>query len=180
MVSLAALRWLTDQDAFVMLDRDGSVLATTGPVSSSDAKLRRAQALANQSGAALRITRELISQKILFGVKRNSAAASAESLEVGRAPDADAQTSKHGTIHNLASAVIRSGGLCKQQNHANAYPVTIAGRSFFRSDLRGDEKALSLLRLGIGVTLWSHRHPTDSPRDLEDPANIVWRRRANC
>ena len=33
MVSLAALRWLADQDAsFVMLDRDGSVLATTGPV----------------------------------------------------------------------------------------------------------------------------------------------------
>jgi hypothetical protein len=33
MISLAALRWLADQDAsFVMLDRDGSVLATTGPV----------------------------------------------------------------------------------------------------------------------------------------------------
>src|SRR6266403_5146080 len=37
MVSLAALRWLADQDAsFVMLDRDGSVLATTGPVRPSD------------------------------------------------------------------------------------------------------------------------------------------------
>jgi hypothetical protein len=47
-----------------MLDRDGSVLATTGPVRSSDAKLRRAQALAHSSGAALRITRELISQKV--------------------------------------------------------------------------------------------------------------------
>jgi CRISPR-associated endonuclease Cas1 len=65
MVSLAALRWLADQDAsFVMLERDGSVLATTGPVPSSDAKLRRAQALAQSSGAALRITRELISQKL--------------------------------------------------------------------------------------------------------------------
>jgi len=33
MVSLAALRWLADQDAaFVMLERDGNVLATTGPV----------------------------------------------------------------------------------------------------------------------------------------------------
>src|SRR5437868_11854600 len=47
MVSLSALRWLADQDAaFVMLDRDGSVLATTGPVRPSDAKLRRAQAFA--------------------------------------------------------------------------------------------------------------------------------------
>ncbi len=65
MVSLAALRWLADQDAsFVMLERDGNVLATTGPVRSSDAKLRRAQALAHSSGAALRITRELISQKL--------------------------------------------------------------------------------------------------------------------
>jgi CRISPR-associated endonuclease Cas1 len=65
MVSLAALRWLADQDAaFVMLERDGSVLATTGPVRSSDAKLRRAQALAHHSGAALRVTRELISQKL--------------------------------------------------------------------------------------------------------------------
>jgi CRISPR-associated endonuclease Cas1 len=65
MVSLAALRWLADQDAsFVMLERDGSVLATTGPVRPSEAKLRRAQALAHSSGAALKITRELISRKL--------------------------------------------------------------------------------------------------------------------
>src|ERR1039458_2262214 len=65
MVSLAALRWLADQDvAFSMLERDGKVLAVTGPVCSSDAKLRRAQALAHSSGAALRITRELITQKL--------------------------------------------------------------------------------------------------------------------
>jgi len=64
-ITLEALRWLAEQDAsFVMLDRDGSVLATTGPVRSSDAKLRRAQALAHHSGAALRITRELISRKL--------------------------------------------------------------------------------------------------------------------
>jgi CRISPR-associated endonuclease Cas1 len=65
MVSLAALRWLADQDAaFVMLDRDGSVLATTGPVRPSDAKLRRAQAMAAQSGTGLEIARELISRKL--------------------------------------------------------------------------------------------------------------------
>jgi CRISPR-associated protein Cas1 len=64
-ISLAALQWLAAQDAsFVMLDRDGSVLATTGPVRPSDAKLRRAQALAHVSGAALRVTRELIRQKL--------------------------------------------------------------------------------------------------------------------
>ena len=65
MVSLAALRWLADQDvSFAMLERNGKVLAVTGPVRPSDAKLRRAQALANSSGAALRISRELISQKL--------------------------------------------------------------------------------------------------------------------
>jgi len=64
-VSLAALRWLSDQKAsLVMLERDGSVLATTGPARSSDARLRRAQAFAHASGAALRITRELIRQKL--------------------------------------------------------------------------------------------------------------------
>ena len=66
MVSLAALRWLADQDAaFVMLDRNGSVLATTGPVRKSDARLRRAQGLADSSGMGLRIVRELILQKLL-------------------------------------------------------------------------------------------------------------------
>src|ERR1700746_3531847 len=65
MVSLAALRWLADQDAsFVMLNRDGSVLATTGPVPASDSRLRRAQSLAHQSGAAVEISRGLISQKL--------------------------------------------------------------------------------------------------------------------
>lgn len=64
-VSLAALRWLADQKAsFVMLDRDGSVLLTTGPVRPSEAKLRRAQALAMQNGAAFRISRELIDRKL--------------------------------------------------------------------------------------------------------------------
>jgi len=65
MVSLAALRWLADQDAsFVMLDRDGSVLATTGPVRSSDAKLRRSQSLSISNGTGLRIARDLISKKL--------------------------------------------------------------------------------------------------------------------
>jgi CRISPR-associated endonuclease Cas1 len=64
-ISLAALRWLADQKAsLVMLNRDGTVLCTTGPVRPSDAKLRRAQALAHASGAAMRIAKELISQKL--------------------------------------------------------------------------------------------------------------------
>jgi CRISPR-associated endonuclease Cas1 len=65
MVTFEALRWLSDQDAaFVMLDRDGSVLAVSGPVGSSDARLRRAQSLAHHSGVAVRIASQLISQKL--------------------------------------------------------------------------------------------------------------------
>ena len=65
MISLAALRWLSAQDvSFSMLERNGNVLAVTGPVSPSDSKLRRAQAVSHLSGAALRISRELISRKL--------------------------------------------------------------------------------------------------------------------
>jgi CRISPR-associated endonuclease Cas1 len=64
-ITLEALRWLADQGgAFVMLDRRGKVLAVTGPVSPSDARLRRAQALALGNGTALKISKELISQKL--------------------------------------------------------------------------------------------------------------------
>jgi CRISPR-associated endonuclease Cas1 len=64
-ISLAALRWLADQDAaFVMLERDGKVLMTTGPVKPSDARLRRSQGLAHESGIALKIARELIAEKL--------------------------------------------------------------------------------------------------------------------
>jgi CRISPR-associated endonuclease Cas1 len=65
-VSLAALRWLADQDAaFVMLDRTGKVLLATGPVGTRDARLRRAQALAVQSGIAVPIARELVARKLI-------------------------------------------------------------------------------------------------------------------
>jgi CRISPR-associated endonuclease Cas1 len=65
MVSFAALRWLADQNAaFVMLERDGSVLATTGPARPSDARLRRAQALAGSNGTAVQLAIELITKKL--------------------------------------------------------------------------------------------------------------------
>ena len=64
-VTLEALRWLADQGAaFVMLDRNGKVLCVTGPVRSSDARLRRAQALAGRSGIGIEIARELIDKKL--------------------------------------------------------------------------------------------------------------------
>jgi CRISPR-associated endonuclease Cas1 len=65
-ISLEAIRWISDQDAaFVMLERDGSVLTTTGPVCPSDARLRRAQSIASTNGVALEISRELIRKKLI-------------------------------------------------------------------------------------------------------------------
>jgi CRISPR-associated endonuclease Cas1 len=64
-ISLAALRWLSDQDAsFAMLDRDGSVLLATGPAGPKDARLRRAQAMAHHNGIAVSTARELIGRKL--------------------------------------------------------------------------------------------------------------------
>jgi CRISPR-associated endonuclease Cas1 len=64
-VTLEALRWLADQGAaFIMLDRRGKVLTVTGPVAPSDSKLRRAQSLSLGNGTALKISKELISQKL--------------------------------------------------------------------------------------------------------------------
>lgn len=64
-ISLAAIRWLADQKiAFMMLDRGGSVLITTGPVAASDTRLRRAQACAVHSPAATDIVRDLIRSKL--------------------------------------------------------------------------------------------------------------------
>ena len=74
-VSLAAIQWLTEQNAaFVMVDREGKVLTTAGPSRKPDARIRRAQGLALQSGVGLQIARELINQKLIGqeNVARNS------------------------------------------------------------------------------------------------------------
>jgi len=64
-ITLEAVRWISDVGAaFLMLDRRGKVLTVTGPVAPSDSKLRRAQALALGNGTALKISKELISQKL--------------------------------------------------------------------------------------------------------------------
>jgi CRISPR-associated endonuclease Cas1 len=64
-VSLAALRWLHHQKAaFVMLERGGRLLTMAGPIGPKDSRLKRAQALAPDNGAALAIARTLLDQKL--------------------------------------------------------------------------------------------------------------------
>ena len=60
-----AIRWVSDIGAsLVFLDRRGKLLFASTPTASSDAKLRRAQCLALANGTALKLSRELISQKL--------------------------------------------------------------------------------------------------------------------
>src|SRR5271169_5812484 len=64
-VTLSALKWLSDVGAsFVMLNRTGKVLFVTGPTAPSDARLRRAQALAFGNPVGLEISRKLIDAKL--------------------------------------------------------------------------------------------------------------------
>jgi CRISPR-associated endonuclease Cas1 len=63
--TLSALKWLADVDVpFVMLNRNGKVLFVTGPTAPSDARLRRAQALALDNGVGVEICRRLIDAKL--------------------------------------------------------------------------------------------------------------------
>ena len=60
-----ALRWVADIGAsLIFLDGRGKLLFASTPTAPSDVRLRRAQCLALANGTALKIARELISQKI--------------------------------------------------------------------------------------------------------------------
>lgn len=63
-VSLEALRWLTNIGAAVCcIDRDGRILVASAP-SRSEAKLRRAQALASYNDTGLQLAKQLLHAKV--------------------------------------------------------------------------------------------------------------------
>src|SRR5580693_4519823 len=65
LLTLAALKWLRDQDVtLTFLERNGRVLSVVGPAGSSDAKLRRSQAVAISNGVGLEICRRLVDAKM--------------------------------------------------------------------------------------------------------------------
>jgi len=112
-------------------------------------------------------------QKTLFEVKRNSATASAESLELDVL---QTPTLKHPNLERLtilfALSLVHVDG-ANNKITRDAYPVTIAGRSFYRSDLRQGQRALSLFVTwyrGYAVVAWVS---ADSPQDVEDATNAL-------
>lgn len=65
MITLEAIRWLSDVGiAFVQIDKDGNLLASSAGFSLNEAKLRRAQAMASANGVGLRISQKLIAEKL--------------------------------------------------------------------------------------------------------------------
>jgi CRISPR-associated endonuclease Cas1 len=158
-VSLAALRWLADQDAaFVMLERDGSVVLTTGPVRPSDARLRRAQALAYESGMALRIARELIARKL------------AGQEYVVRVKLRDTHTAQIIADARLSMAEVESLEALAQVERQGALAYWSAWRSlpvmYPRKDLRRVPKHW--------LTFGTRRSPlTGSPRLAVNPLNAI-------
>ena len=112
-------------------------------------------------------------QKILFKVKRKSADAPAESLELEAL---QTPTLKHPNMERFTALLALSFVHVDSANNKitrDAYPVTIAGRDFFRSDLRSGDKALSLFATwyrGYAVVAWAS---AASPQDLEDAANAL-------
>lgn len=112
-------------------------------------------------------------QEILFRTKRSSVAGPAESLELDVL---QTPTLKHPNMERFTILLALSLVHVDPANNKitrDAYPVTIAGRSFFRSDLRSGDKALSVFATwyrGYAVTAWAS---ADSPQDLEDAANAL-------
>jgi hypothetical protein len=114
-----------------------------------------------------------IDQKTLFEVKRNSATASAESLELDVL---QTPTLKHPNLERLtilfALSFVRVDG-ANNKITRDAYPVTIAGRSFYRSDLRQRRRTVSLFVTwyrGYAVLAWAS---ADSPQDIEDATTAL-------
>jgi len=109
---------------------------------------------------------------MLFTAGRRSAAGSAESLELDvMAPPLQHPNMERFTILLALSLVHLDSS--KNKITRNAYPVTVAGRSFYRSDLRQGNRDLALFTTwyrGYAVVAWA---AAELPQDLEDAANAL-------
>ena len=118
-------------------------------------------------------TGDQANQKVLFRLKRKPADGSTGWLELDVV---QTPTLKHPNMERFTILLALSfvnGNSVQNKITREAYPVTIAGRSFFRSDMRSGDKAFSVLATwyrGYAVTAWAS---ADSPQDLEDAANAL-------
>lgn len=107
----------------------------------------------------------------LFKVQRHPAAGSAESLSVDVLKTPLHPNMERFTIL-LALSFVKVDS-SKNKITRNAYPVTIAGRSFFRSDLGHGDEAVSLFATWYRGYVVTAGVSADSPQDLEDVTNAL-------
>ena len=122
--------------------------------------------------AKARASHQSNGQMRLFNVQRHSGAGSAESLSVDvlKTPLQHPNMERFTILLALSFVQLDSS---KNKITRNAYPVTIAGRSFFRSDLSHGDEAVSLFATwyrGYAVIAGAS---ADSPQDLEDVTNAL-------
>src|SRR5689334_4239887 len=111
-------------------------------------------------------------QMVLFKVRSRSAAGSAESLEL----DALQTPLEHPNMERftilLALSLVHVNA-AENKITRDAYPVTIANRSFYRSDLRVGDKPISVFTTWYrkyAIVAWAN---ADSLEDIEDAANAL-------
>lgn len=82
-ITFEALRWMTDAKVgYLQLDRDGTILATTGALGVGKAELRRAQALAATNQHGVELTRWILRRKLNGQADVASRLSSAASEEI--------------------------------------------------------------------------------------------------
>ena len=85
-VTFEALRWMTDAEVgYLQLDRDGTILATTGALGVNKAELRRAQALAAGNQTGVNATRWILQRKLdgQANVAENLSTSAADEIREG-------------------------------------------------------------------------------------------------
>jgi hypothetical protein len=122
--------------------------------------------------AQAKAIRQSNQQMSLFKIQKHSASGSAESLELDvLQPPLEHPNMERFTIL-LALSLVHVNS-AENKITRNAYPVTIADRNFYRSDLRSGERSISLFTTwyrGYSVVAWAS---ADLPQDLEDAANAL-------
>lgn len=158
-VSLEALRWMADVGiAFLQIDRDGRVLATSAGPGLDDPRLRRAQALAGANGTGIEVARSILRDKL-----------AGQASVLTRLPDGErAGAELEACLGRLEVARSRGALLSLEAAAASAYWSAwqaVPARFAHRDRVRVPEHWLSF---GMRRSLL-----TGAPRLASNPANAI-------
>ena len=159
LITLEALRWLNDAGiAFLQIDRDGEVIASSAKMGLNDPRLRRALALAPANPAGLDIARYILSEKLK----------GQEKVLAGRQFPDNARGIVAAAVDNATTAATMSELLLAESAGATAY--WSAWRDMPLRFAKQDEKRIpehwrTFVQRGSPIT--------GSPRLAANPANAL-------